>query len=162
MGAVSAPAPVRLTALGLLGALVLYLTLPLAATLLFAVATRWTTTILPESLTLRGDEELLERAFENLVRNARDAAGRVGTVELGAWNESERVVVRVSDDGPGIPPERRQALRPFFTTRPGGLGLGLPIARKIVQLHEGRLDLLDRLPHGLEVRLSLPAAGPEQ
>jgi len=115
---------------------------------------------LPESLTLRGDEELLERAFENLVRNARDAAGPVGTVALGAWNESERVIVTVSDDGPGISPERRQALRPFFTTRPGGLGLGLPIARKIVQLHEGRLDLLDRRPHGLEVRLSLPAAGP--
>jgi signal transduction histidine kinase len=115
---------------------------------------------LPEALTLRGDEELLERAFENLVRNARDAASLSGTVVLGAWNESERVIVTVSDDGPGIPPERRQALRPFFTTRPGGLGLGLPIAQKIVQLHDGRLELRDRQPHGLEVRLTLPAGGP--
>jgi signal transduction histidine kinase len=115
---------------------------------------------LPEALILRGDEELLERAFENLVRNAREAAGLKGTVVLGARNEAGRVIVTVSDDGPGIPPERRQALRPFFTTRPGGLGLGLPIAQKIVDLHGGRLDLLDRQPHGLEVRLSLPAAGP--
>jgi signal transduction histidine kinase len=115
---------------------------------------------LPDALTLRGDEELLERAFENLVRNAREAAGLRGAVALGAWTEGERVIVTVADDGPGIPPERRLALRPFFTTRPGGLGLGLPIAQKIVQLHEGRLELLDRQPHGLEVRLTLPLAGP--
>ncbi len=115
---------------------------------------------LPDGLTLRGDEELLERAFENLVRNARDAAGPRGMVVLGAWNDDNQVIVTIADDGPGISPEGRQALRPFFTTRPGGLGLGIPIARKIVLLHEGRLDLLDRLPHGLEVRLSLPSAGP--
>jgi two-component system sensor histidine kinase HydH len=116
---------------------------------------------LPETLTLRGDEELLERALENLVRNAREAAGRSGSVVLGAREENEWVILTVSDDGPGIPPERRQALRPFFTTRPGGLGLGLPIARKIVQLHEGRLELLDLRPHGLEVRMTLPTTGPE-
>jgi signal transduction histidine kinase len=115
---------------------------------------------LPDVLTLHGDEEMLERAFENLVRNARDAAGSQGTVVLITWNEAERVIVTVSDDGPGIPPESRQALRPFFTTRTGGLGLGLPIAQKFVQLHGGVLELLDRHPRGLEVRVSLPAAGP--
>jgi signal transduction histidine kinase len=115
---------------------------------------------LPDALILRADEELLERAFENLVRNARDAAGPRGTVVLGAWNESDRVIVTLADDGPGIPPEGRQALRPFFTTRPGGLGLGLPIAQKIVELHEGRLELRDRQPRGLEVWLNLPAVGP--
>jgi len=115
----------------------------------------------PPSLTLVGDEELLERAFENLVRNGRDAAGPRGTVALRAWNDGDEVLVTVSDDGPGIPPERRIVLRPFYTTRPGGLGLGLPLARKIVHLHEGRLELLDRQPHGLEVRLRLPAAGPQ-
>jgi signal transduction histidine kinase len=115
---------------------------------------------LPEALALHADEELLERAFENLVRNAREAAGPGGTVALRAWNEGERVIVTVSDDGPGIPPGGREALRPFYTTRPGGLGLGLPIAQKIVELHTGRLELLDRLPRGLEVRVSLPAAGP--
>jgi signal transduction histidine kinase len=114
----------------------------------------------PPSLTLVGDEELLERAFENLVRNGREAAGPRGTVALRAWNESDEVMITVADDGPGIPPERRSALRPFYTTRPGGLGLGLPLAQKIVHLHEGRLELLDRQPHGLEVRLRLPAAGP--
>jgi signal transduction histidine kinase len=127
-----------------------------------AAGARVATEGLPAALTLCGDEELLERAFENLVRNAREAAGLRGTVVLDAWNEGERVMVTVSDDGPGIPPERREALRPFFTTRPGGLGLGLPFAQKIVQLHEGRLELLDRQPHGLEVRLSFPAGGPAQ
>jgi signal transduction histidine kinase len=115
---------------------------------------------LPATLALQGDEELLERALENLVRNARDAAGPGGTVTLTAASEGETVTVTISDDGPGMPPERRSSTRPFFTTRPGGLGLGLPIARKIVQLHEGRLELLERKPRGLEVRLTLPVAGP--
>jgi signal transduction histidine kinase len=115
---------------------------------------------LPESLMLQGDEELLERAFENLVRNAREAAGGRGKVEVDTRIEGERVVVTIADDGPGIPPERRLELRPFFTTRSGGLGLGLPIARKIVHLHEGRLELLDREPRGIEVRVTLPKTGP--
>jgi signal transduction histidine kinase len=115
---------------------------------------------LPESLALVGDEELLERAFENLVRNAREAAGERGAVAVSVASEPGRVVVSVADDGPGLPPERRSDLRPFFSTKPGGLGLGLPIAYKIVHLHEGALGLEERAPRGLEVRVSLPVAGP--
>lgn len=115
---------------------------------------------LPPSMALVADEELLERAFENLVRNARDAAGPRGTVALAVAAEGENVVVTIADDGPGLPPERRGELRPFFTTKPGGLGLGLPIAYKIVHLHEGAMTFHERAPHGLEVRIRLPAAGP--
>lgn len=83
MGAVSAPAPVRLTALGLLGALVLYLTLPLAATLLFAVATRWTTTILPESLTLQWvGQTVREHRFAETLRRSLLLGGAVILVDL--------------------------------------------------------------------------------
>ena len=115
---------------------------------------------LPPSMMLVGDEELLERAFENLVRNARDAAGPHGAVSLAVVAEGERVVVTIADDGPGLSAERRRELRPFFTTKPGGLGLGLPIAYKIVHLHEGEMSFHDHAPHGLEVRIQLPAAGP--
>jgi signal transduction histidine kinase len=109
---------------------------------------------------LVGDEDLLERAFENLVRNAREAAGVKGHVWVGAARQGNGVVVAVADDGPGIPAATRQGLRPFFTTKAGGLGLGLPIALKIVRLHQGELTLSDRVPRGLVVTVRLPASGP--
>ena len=109
---------------------------------------------------LVGDEDLLERAFENLVRNAREAAGVKGHVWVRAAREGSGVVVTVADDGPGIPAATRQGLRPFFTTKAGGLGLGLPIALKIVRLHQGDLTLSDRSPRGLVVTVRLPASGP--
>ena len=110
---------------------------------------------------LVGDEELLERAFENLIRNGREAAGPEGHVEVRAEADGQgRLAVRVADDGPGIPEERRGTVQPFFTTKAGGLGLGLPMAQKIVRLHEGELELLGR-PRGLEVVVRLPLLGPQ-
>jgi signal transduction histidine kinase len=106
------------------------------------------------------DEVLLERAFENLVRNAREAAGSGGHVWLAAVREGAYVTVTVLDDGPGLTPATRSALRPFFTTKAGGLGLGLAITLKIVRLHDGVLTLGERPPRGAAVTARLPAAGP--
>lgn len=111
---------------------------------------------------LTGDEDLLERAFENLVRNAREAAGEKGHVWVRSAREGDSVVVAIADDGPGIPAATRQGLRPFFTTKPGGLGLGLPTALKIIRLHQGDLVLSDRPPRGLVVTVRLPALGPDR
>jgi len=111
---------------------------------------------------LTGDEDLLERAFENLVRNAREAAGTGGHVWIGAAREGDDVVVAISDDGPGMPPAARAGLRPFFTTKAGGLGLGLPIALKIVRLHRGDLSFSPRAPRGLIVTVRLPGEGPDR
>ena len=107
-----------------------------------------------------GDEELLERAFENIVRNAADAAGSGGHVSVEVGREQGSVAVSIADDGPGMPRERRRDIRPFFSSKPGGLGLGLPIAIKIVRLHGGELALGDRDPHGLRVTVMLPSEGP--
>ncbi len=110
--------------------------------------------------TIRGDEELLERAFENLVRNAREAAGAGGHVWIRGERRGACYHVFVADDGPGLPKEEKEGLRPFHSTKPGGLGLGLPMALKIVRLHQGELLLRDRVPRGLEVEVRLPADGP--
>jgi signal transduction histidine kinase len=106
------------------------------------------------------DEVLLERAFENLVRNAREAAGPGGHVWMAAVREGDFVSVTVSDDGPGLSPATRSALRPFFTTKAGGLGLGLAITLKIVRLHDGVLTLGERSPRGAAVTARLPTEGP--
>lgn len=107
-----------------------------------------------------GDEELLERAFENVVRNAREAAGPEGLVEIEAHRVDGVVDVTVLDDGPGLKTDARQLLRPFFTTKVGGLGLGLAITLKILRLHGGDLLMGDRLPRGLVVHLRLPQGDP--
>jgi len=107
---------------------------------------------------LAGDEELLEHAFENLVRNAREAAGADGHVVLQARREAGEVALTVADDGPGLSPSERDALMPFKTTKPGGMGLGLPLAMKIVKLHGGMLTMASRSPRGLAVTVHLPAS----
>jgi signal transduction histidine kinase len=113
-------------------------------------------------IVVRADEELLERAFENVVRNAVEAAAAGGRhVDVSARESDGLVEVRIEDDGPGLAPDHPGEIRPFYTTRPGGLGLGLPLARKIVLLHGGSLDLAGRAPAGVQVEVRLPTAGPE-
>jgi signal transduction histidine kinase len=106
------------------------------------------------------DEEMLERAFENLVRNAREAAGPRGRVSVRVWQVGEKVGVSVEDDGPGFPEGVGDDPRPFFTTKPGGLGLGLPLVHKIVRLHQGALLLRGREPRGAVAEVWLPGGGP--
>ena len=107
---------------------------------------------------ITADEALLERAFENLVRNAREAAGPSGRVWVTAERQRDSVLVTVSDDGQGLAPAVRATLRPFFTTKAGGLGLGLAIALKIVRLHGGQLVFGDRAPRGAAVSVRLPVS----
>jgi signal transduction histidine kinase len=110
---------------------------------------------------VRVDEELLERALENVVRNAvQAAAAGGGHVELRAERSPNAVALHVEDDGPGLASDHPGDVRPFYTTRPGGLGLGLPLARKIILLHGGELSLERRAPKGARVSLRLPADGP--
>lgn len=116
---------------------------------------------LAEPLRVRGDQHLLERAFENLVRNAAEAAEEGGRhVEISAGISGSQALVRIADDGPGLPPGHTGQARPFFTTKPGGLGLGLSIARKVVLLHGGLLRLENREPRGVTAVVTMPVAGP--
>jgi signal transduction histidine kinase len=112
-------------------------------------------------LVLRADEELLERALENVVRNAIEAAAAGGRhVDVTARAVGGQVEVHVEDDGPGLAPDHPGQIRAFYSTRPGGLGLGLPLARKIVLLHGGSLQLSNRAEGGAAVVLTFPVEGP--
>jgi signal transduction histidine kinase len=110
----------------------------------------------------------LTRALTNIVENGVKAGSAVVT-HLRALNEGG-VQIDVSDDGPGIPHSLRQMVfEPFFkidgaraTAERSGFGLGLSIARDVVEGHGGRIDLVDRAPEGLTFRISLPRVSDAQ
>jgi signal transduction histidine kinase len=102
----------------------------------------------------------LNQVWTNLIDNAIDAAPEAGHVEISARRELQFVVVRVVDDGPGIPSDIRQRIfDPFFTTKPigQGTGIGLETARRLVHRNEGDIDVVSE-PGRTEFRVSLPVA----
>lgn len=107
-----------------------------------------------------GDEVQLRQVFVNLVMNAIQAMPGGGEVVLESREEGQHLIVDVRDDGPGIPPESREAVfRPFYTTKPRGTGtgLGLPTARRIAELHGGGLQLIESSAAGTTFRVRLRA-----
>jgi signal transduction histidine kinase len=127
-----------------------------------------------ETLTVEGDEDLLHRAIFNLALNAVQAAPQHGEVRVeasvldgestpvGSAFDQGSVAVRVTDDGPGITPEIRERLfHPFFTTKPGGSGLGLAVVHRAIEAHRG-LVFFDSAGRGSGTRFTviLPRAHP--
>jgi signal transduction histidine kinase len=111
---------------------------------------------------VQGDALLLEWAVEALVRNAVDAlAGRGGAIEMAVVNEPDGVVVTVTDDGPGVPRALRHRLfTAGATTKERGWGLGLALARRVVEeVHGGRLTL-EPSAVGARFAIRLPRESP--
>jgi len=119
-------------------------------------------THVPEGLPLvQGDAEQLEQVLLNLLLNAVQAMPEGGVIEIGAsWAEG-LLEVSVSDTGPGVPKASRANLfEPFFTTKANGIGLGLSLAKKVVEQHRGSIALKDRPGAGTTVAIRLPALQP--
>jgi signal transduction histidine kinase len=116
----------------------------------------------PERFTYSCKPHALQRAIANLIDNGTKFAQHVN-VEL-RIAEDRAVIIRIADDGPGIPPEfQANVLEPFFKLdsargERGGFGLGLSIVQDIVQAHRGTMTLDNATPHGLIVEIRLPPA----
>ena len=130
---------------------------------------------------IRADKTRIEQVIVNLFINAVQAVKKGGRVSVATWSrelgEEDRrnfgsrtanpfragdrvVVVEIADNGPGIPPEvMSKVFDPFFTTNPTGegTGLGLSVTRRIVDLHEGRIELVNAPEGGVKVTLTFKA-----
>ncbi|CRI63738.1 Integral membrane sensor signal transduction histidine kinase [Thiocapsa sp. KS1] len=113
---------------------------------------------------IQAHAELLHRALENVIRNAVKFTdeGTVVEIAIVRTSDPERLVVTVSDRGPGVPEDQLQAIfEPFFRGmsrgRAAGFGLGLAIARGAVEAHGGHICALNRACGGLQVEIVLPA-----
>jgi two-component system, NtrC family, sensor histidine kinase AtoS len=130
-------------------------------------------TALPADLPLLGaDQHQLQQVFSNLLINAYEALEGRGRIEIAARIAHTAadgallpdghvavatVVVDVADDGPGMPPDIAEKIfNPFFTTKAQGTGLGLAIVRKIVDAHDGRIDMTTQDGRGTRFRVTLP------
>jgi PAS domain S-box-containing protein len=105
------------------------------------------------------DRALLKQAVLNLVLNAVDAMPSGGQLRLVLSRRGENAEITVGDTGRGIPMENRQKIfQLFFTTRPGGSGIGLASTFRIVQLHNGSIDFTTEVGRGTTFRIELPLA----
>ena len=124
---------------------------------------------------IQGDPHQLRQLFTNLLTNAFEALTGRGSVAITALRLAEEdggaaeghtgpsVQVDVADDGPGVAPDVIDRIfSPFFTTKPQGSGLGLAIVRKIVDAHDGRIDVSARAAGGTQFRVTLPVSGNHQ
>lgn len=107
------------------------------------------------------DAEALRRVFQNLLTNAVEATDGNGQVTVTAYAEGDQAVVRVTDNGHGIPPEflNRFLFTPFRSTKKGGWGIGLYQARNLVEAHGGTIEVASREGEGTSFWVKLPLAG---
>jgi two-component system sensor histidine kinase FlrB len=93
----------------------------------------------------------------NILQNAREALVNGGSVEVSAEAHDETVYVMISDDGPGIAPEKMQRIfEPYFSTKAQGTGLGLAIVRHNTEIYAGKVRVESELGHGARFILELP------
>ncbi len=114
----------------------------------------------PDLPPVSGDAELLQQACTNLVTNALQAMPKGGTVTLASRRGPDGALeLRVSDEGGGIPPEDLDKIfRLYYTTKPSGSGIGLSLVYRIMQIHDGRIEVESVMGRGTTMILTLPVA----
>jgi len=118
-------------------------------------------TVVPNLPVVRIDADKMRQVFLNILRNACEAVDEGGKISLGLSSTQEdgdrKILVRISDDGIGIPEKDWENIfEPFFTTKSSGIGLGLANARKIVELHQGSIRVVKKRGQGTAFEVQIP------
>jgi signal transduction histidine kinase len=112
-----------------------------------------------EAIYLTADPAALKQAVLNLCLNALDAMPKGGTLSVSAQLEETQAILRISDTGTGIAPEHLPTLfNPFFTTKEGGMGLGLAVVKQIITQHLGTIRVESNVGYGTTFEIRLPHA----
>lgn len=102
------------------------------------------------------DTRLLKMALKNIVLNACEATREKGEIFIETCLDSD-IIIRISDTGVGIPPEKlKSVFRPFFSLKEQGHGLGLAMAKRAIELHNGQIDVKSRQGQGTSFKINLP------
>ncbi len=112
----------------------------------------------PDLLLIKCDRQRMEQVFSNLIINGTQAMANGGQLDIQvAQNQPESVVITIADTGTGIPREMQQQIfEPFFTTKTKGTGLGLTVARRIIEQHGGSLMIHSEINKGTCFKVTLP------
>jgi signal transduction histidine kinase len=113
----------------------------------------------PDGVEVRVDRDMFKQAFLNVVINAIQSMKDGGELRLECSSSGDTAEIRITDTGPGIPPELREKIfRLYFTTKQGGSGIGLAMTFRIVQLHDGTIDFSSEPGKGATFVIRLPIA----
>jgi signal transduction histidine kinase len=108
------------------------------------------------------DRERTEQALTNLLLNAVQAMPSGGTLGIGLDADDSWLIITISDTGPGISPDmQRRIFEPFFTTKAKGTGLGLAVARRVIEEHGGTIEVSSELGKGTKFTIQVPLATEE-
>jgi signal transduction histidine kinase len=118
---------------------------------------RQTLTVEPSAPQIAGHYDPLRRAFSNLIRNAVEACGGVGSLDVTVSSDDDGVRVDLIDHGPGVPAERRNRIfEPYVTDKIEGTGLGLAIVKQAVDFHHGTIEVTETPNGGATFTVRLP------
>lgn len=118
----------------------------------------WKNQDLPE---VEHDSNQVHQVLLNLLLNSIQSIETEGTIQVTTALHGESVSIIVSDSGRGIPPEHLQHIfRPFYTTKGNGTGLGLSLARRIIEEHQGRIEVASEVSKGTKMTVTLPVRRP--
>jgi len=124
-----------------------------ASTQGITLQTEWKDDLSP----MKMDSEKLTQAFINIMKNGMQAMEKGGILRIEMHSLKDRVSVVISDSGPGIPPDQKEKIfNYYYTTKEKGVGLGLPIAHRIIEAHGGQLKVESRVGVGTKVIVTLP------
>lgn len=115
-----------------------------------------------EPLMAKIDSDLLKQAVLNVVLNGAQAMQQGGRLEVALEDDGKTALLRIGDEGPGIPDEIREKIFDlYFTTKSGGSGIGLAMTYRILQLHHGSVDVQSKQLRGTEFLLRIPLVAAE-